>query len=118
MRNTIKKIFDKTDYLSDEQRKDNLLVWNNKALIEKTPELALLGKEKTIDDLYQICKHSYFGLWYGDHYSTNENYPLVNPRYFRRRIWTSNKGVLRVEMSKAFVEAHAESHINIVSSKL
>eukprot|EP00347_Sterkiella_histriomuscorum_P021957 403332184 len=118
LKTTVKKIFDKSDLKSDEQRSEDLFVWNNQAFIDKHPELKLIGKEKTYDELVDICKNVYFGVWYGDHYSTNDSNPYTSHRHYRRRIWTHKTSVIRVEMSKALLDQHSGRTIDIVKQKL
>jgi hypothetical protein len=48
-RKQIKKFFDKSDLLSDEERADDLNVFNNDKLIAKHEELKYIGKIKTLE---------------------------------------------------------------------
>ncbi|CDW77033.1 nucleoside diphosphate-linked moiety x motif mitochondrial-like [Stylonychia lemnae] len=103
LRKLVKKIFDKTDLMSDQQRTD-LYVYNNQPYIDKHEELKSLGKEKTYDQLVELTKHVAVGLWYGDHYSTCDNYGFNTDRRIRRRSWTHKQTVIRIEISDQLMD--------------
>jgi hypothetical protein len=52
--------------------------------------------------LSEICKKVIIAIWYGDFYSTNDNYPFLIERTQRGRLWLekSSGKLIRIEYSK------------------
>ena len=45
------------------------------------PEQAKLFGSKSYEELVSLCKDVMIGIWYGDFYSTNDNYPYMIERH-------------------------------------
>ncbi len=73
------QIYDETDLRSDaEKTKDPIYIWNNEAFIEEKKDIVgKVNQQRTKEEQFKMSQQMNTGLWYGDYYSPNDNFPYA-----------------------------------------
>lgn len=82
----VKRVFDKSDLKSDQQKNEYMYTINFPKNISREDDCHFHFMEsvqlaKSYEELVDLCDSDVIlGVWYGDFYSTNDNYPFLVER--------------------------------------